>query len=219
MHISKKCNPVLVMPVSQLEKVLVQVIIFCIFQDRRSCKYVLRELRIMRRLQHENIITVYEILGSNGYSIEKGGGVANNSNEISCVYIVQELLHTDLHSLNKTGQLTVDHVKLFMYQLLRGLKYIHSANVLHRDLKPMNLLINVEDLILKIADFGLARVLDSDYTHKVDFSFNTCVVSLTNIYGFHTVAEQGIFPIYAKFFPTAFDRFATHMQNHLPALP
>lgn len=136
------------------------------FQDRRSCKYVLRELRIMRRLQHENIITVYEILGSNGYSIEKGGGVANNSNEISCVYIVQELLHTDLHSLNKTGQLTVDHVKLFMYQLLRGLKYIHSANVLHRDLKPMNLLINVEDLILKIADFGLARVLDSDYTHK-----------------------------------------------------
>lgn len=136
------------------------------FQDRRSCKYVLRELRIMRRLQHENIITVYEILGSNGYSLEKGGGVTSNINEISSVYIVQELLHTDLHSLNKTGQLTEDHVKLFIYQLLRGLKYIHSANVLHRDLKPMNLLINVEDLILKIADFGLARVMDSDYCHK-----------------------------------------------------
>lgn len=136
------------------------------FQDRRSCKYALRELRIMRRLQHENIITVYEILGSNGYSLEKGGGVTSNINEISSVYIVQELLHTDLHSLNKTGQLTVDHVRLFMYQLLRGLKYIHSANVLHRDLKPMNLLINVEDLILKIADFGLARVMDSEYSHK-----------------------------------------------------
>ena len=70
-------------------------------------------------------------------------------------------------SLNKTGQLTADHVKLFVYQLLRGLKYIHSANVLHRDLKPINLLINVEDLILKIADFGLARVMDSEYNHKV----------------------------------------------------
>ena len=143
--------------------------LFCyLLQDRRSCKYVLREIRIMRRLQHENIITVYEILGSNGYSLEKGGGVTSNINEISSVYIVQELLHTDLHSLNKTGQLTEDHVKLFIYQLLRGLKYIHSANVLHRDLKPMNLLINVEDLILKIADFGLARVMDSDYSHKVN---------------------------------------------------
>ena len=56
---------------------------------------------------------------------------------------------------------------MFTYQLLRGLKYIHSANVLHRDLKPMNLLINVEDLVLKIADFGLARVVDGDYAHKV----------------------------------------------------
>ena len=43
-----------------------------------------------------------------------------------------------------------------LYQLLRGLKYIHSANVLHRDLKPGNLLVN-EDCDLKIADFGLAR--------------------------------------------------------------
>ena len=128
----------------------------------------------MRRLQHENVITVYEILGTNGYSLEKGGGVSSNINEISSVYIVQELLHTDLHSLNKTGQLTADHVKLFIYQLLRGLKYIHSANVLHRDLKPMNLLINVEDLILKIADFGLARVVDTDYSHKV---YNTRATS------------------------------------------
>lgn len=44
----------------------------------------------------------------------------------------------------------------FLYQILRGLKYIHSANVLHRDLKPSNLLLNA-NCDLKIADFGLAR--------------------------------------------------------------
>lgn len=137
------------------------------FSDRRGCKYALRELRLMRRLQHENVVTVYEVLGSNGFSLERGGTINLNINEVSSVYIVQELLHTDLHQLIQQKQLSQEHVRLFTYQLLRGLKYIHSANVLHRDLKPMNLLVNVEDLVLKIADFGLARVIDGDYPHKV----------------------------------------------------
>ncbi len=47
-------------------------------------------------------------------------------------------------------------MQYFLYQLLRGLKYVHSANVLHRDLKPSNLLVNA-NCDLKIADFGLAR--------------------------------------------------------------
>jgi serine/threonine protein kinase len=49
-----------------------------------------------------------------------------------------------------------DHIQYFLYQILRGLKYIHSANVLHRDLKPSNLLLNA-NCDLKICDFGLAR--------------------------------------------------------------
>ncbi|XP_068665692.1 mitogen-activated protein kinase homolog MMK1-like isoform X2 [Aristolochia californica] len=51
----------------------------------------------------------------------------------------------------------MDHENYFLYQLLRGLKYIHSANVLHRDLKPSNLLLNA-NCDLKICDFGLARI-------------------------------------------------------------
>jgi mitogen-activated protein kinase 1/3 len=51
-----------------------------------------------------------------------------------------------------------------MYQILRGLKYIHSANVLHRDLKPSNLLLNT-NCDLKICDFGLARVADPSFNH------------------------------------------------------
>ena len=53
-----------------------------------------------------------------------------------------------------------------MYQLLRGLKYIHSANVLHRDLKPGNILLNANSE-LKICDFGLARVASDAMTQYV----------------------------------------------------
>lgn len=51
-------------------------------------------------------------------------------------------METDLYKLLKTQKLGNDHICYFLYQILRGLKYIHSANVLHRDLKPSNLLLN-----------------------------------------------------------------------------
>lgn len=59
-----------------------------------------------------------------------------------CRYIVQDLMETDLYKLLKSQHLSNDHICYFLYQILRGLKYIHSANVLHRDLKPSNLLLN-----------------------------------------------------------------------------
>ncbi|OWF47931.1 mitogen-activated protein kinase 4-like [Mizuhopecten yessoensis] len=134
------------------------------FIDKKSCRYVLREIRIMRRLQHENIVTVYEVLGPNGFALGRHGNI--NVNEMRNIYIIQELLDIDLYQLVQQGQLTEEHTRLFLYQLLRGLKYIHSANVVHRDLKPANLLINLDDMVLKIADFGLARVVDTEYSHK-----------------------------------------------------
>lgn len=57
-------------------------------------------------------------------------------------YIVQDLMETDLYKLLKTQHLSNDHICCFLYQILRGLKYIHSANVLYRDFKPSNLLLN-----------------------------------------------------------------------------
>lgn len=80
------------------------------------------------------------------------------------IYIVQCLMETDLYKLLKTQRLSNDHTCYFLYQILRGLKYIHSANVLHRDLKPSNLLLNTT-CDLKICDFGLARVSDPDHDH------------------------------------------------------
>lgn len=57
---------------------------------------------------------------------------------------------------NFLQRLTDEHVQFLVYQILRGLKYIHSAGVIHRDLKPSNLAVN-EDCELRILDFGLAR--------------------------------------------------------------
>mmetsp|Transcript_23828 Transcript_23828/g.18184 ORF Transcript_23828/g.18184 Transcript_23828/m.18184 type:complete len:157 (-) Transcript_23828:371-841(-) len=66
-------------------------------------------------------------------------------------------METDLFNIIRSNQpLTDMHIQFFLYQILRGLKFIHSAGILHRDLKPRNLLIN-SNCDLKICDFGLAR--------------------------------------------------------------
>ncbi|XP_067648667.1 mitogen-activated protein kinase 1-like [Haliotis asinina] len=122
------------------------------FEHQTYCQRTLREIKILTRFKHENIINISDILRAP--SIE----------EMKDVYIVQCLMETDMYKLLKTQQLSNDHVCYFLYQILRGLKYIHSANVLHRDLKPSNLLLNTT-CDLKICDFGLARVADPDHDH------------------------------------------------------
>ena len=73
---------------------------------------------------------------------------------------------TDLYKLIMSPQyLTTAHIQTFLYQILKGLKYLHSASVIHRDLKPANILLN-EDCSLKICDFGLARIVNSDQVAK-----------------------------------------------------
>ena len=93
-------------------------------------------------------------------------------------YINWSVCTADLHQIIKSGQhLTNEHVQYFLYQILRGtyfaqwfatpaslvnlgMKYVHSASVIHRDLKPGNLLVNA-DCELKICDFGLSRGFDA----------------------------------------------------------
>ncbi|KAJ0416625.1 kinase-like domain-containing protein [Aspergillus carlsbadensis] len=82
------------------------------------------------------------------------------------VYLVTELLGTDLHRLLSAKPLEGKFAQYFTYQILRGLKYIHSAGVIHRDLKPGNILIT-ENCDLKICDFGLARLQEPQMTGYV----------------------------------------------------
>ncbi|KJH46471.1 kinase domain protein [Dictyocaulus viviparus] len=127
------------------------------FEHQTFCQRTLREIKILTRFKHENIINIQEIIRS--VSVE----------QMKDIYIVQCLMETDLYKLLKTQKLSNDHVCYFLYQILRGLKYIHSANVLHRDLKPSNLLLNTTcDLKAShylICDFGLARVTDPQHDH------------------------------------------------------
>ncbi|GMP93597.1 hypothetical protein CsSME_00043356 [Camellia sinensis var. sinensis] len=82
--------------------------------------------------------------------------------EFKDIYVVFELMESDLDEVIKANDdLTPEHFQFFLHQLLRALKYIHTANVFHRDLKPKNILANA-DCKLKICDFGLARVSFSD---------------------------------------------------------
>eukprot|EP01121_Diplochlamys_sp_Union-15-3_P017664 TRINITY_DN6269_c0_g1_i2.p1 TRINITY_DN6269_c0_g1~~TRINITY_DN6269_c0_g1_i2.p1 ORF type:complete len:298 (-),score=42.52 TRINITY_DN6269_c0_g1_i2:84-977(-) len=73
------------------------------------------------------------------------------------IYMVTPLMDADLHKLiNSNVNITKQHHQIFIYQILRGLKAIHSANVLHRDLKPKNILVN-KSTELKICDLGMGR--------------------------------------------------------------
>jgi serine/threonine protein kinase len=75
---------------------------------------------------------------------------------------VTELMNWDLRTLIKSDFVIADvYAQYLLYQLLRGIKFIHSADVLHRDLKPSNILIDSEYNV-KICDFGLARGIDVD---------------------------------------------------------
>lgn len=121
-----------------------------VFEHITITKRTLRELRIMRHLQHENLMQVKNIF------ITSSRGVFEE------IYVVSELMETDLASTLRSAQpLSDDHCQFFLYQILRGMKYVHSAQVIHRDLKPRNMLVN-SNCDLKICDFGLARVRFSD---------------------------------------------------------
>ncbi|KAI8927801.1 kinase-like domain-containing protein [Entophlyctis helioformis] len=117
-----------------------------IFDKSILAKRALRELKLLRHFSgHENITSILDM------------EVTEDDDQYEEIYLVQDLMEADLHQIIRSEQpLTEAHFQFFIYQICRGLKYIHSAQVLHRDLKPGNLLVNA-DCELKICDFGLAR--------------------------------------------------------------
>lgn len=124
-------------------------------EDEGIPSTAIREISLLKELQHPNIVRLCDVI--------------HTERRLTLVF---EYLDQDLKKLLDVcdeGGLEPGTTKSFLYQLLRGIAYCHQHRVLHRDLKPQNLLINREGA-LKLADFGLARAFGipvRSYTHEV----------------------------------------------------
>jgi len=114
----------------------------------------LRELAILQALEHECVIQLYD-----AYKPPQTPELCQAGLELNEIYMVMELCDTDMKQLVRTDvTLEQVHISTLMYNLLRGLKYLHSAGVYHRDMKPANCLVN-QDCSVKICDFNLSRAM------------------------------------------------------------
>ncbi|PNF26119.1 Mitogen-activated protein kinase 14B [Cryptotermes secundus] len=125
------------------------------FQSAVHAKRTYRELRMLKHMNHENVIGLLDVFHP-----------STSLDDFQQVYLVTHLMGADLNNIVRTQKLSDDHVQFLVYQILRGLKYIHSAGIIHRDLKPSNIAVN-EDCELKILDFGLARPTENEMTGYV----------------------------------------------------
>uniref|UniRef100_A0A8C1LYX0 Mitogen-activated protein kinase 15 n=1 Tax=Cyprinus carpio TaxID=7962 RepID=A0A8C1LYX0_CYPCA len=119
--------------------------IFDAFRNRTDAQRTFREIMFLQEFgDHPNIIKLLNVIR------------AQNDKDI---YLVFEFMDTDLHAVIKKGSLLKDiHKRYVMHQLLKATKYLHSGNVIHRDQKPSNILLD-SDCFVKLCDFGLARSL------------------------------------------------------------
>jgi len=123
-------------------------------EDEGIPSTAIREISLLKQLRHTNIVRLYDVI--------------HTDRKLTLVF---EFLDRDLKNyMDSTGGgLELHVIQSFLYQLLLGIEYCHNNKVLHRDLKPQNLLINMEGE-LKLADFGLARAFGipvRSYTHEV----------------------------------------------------
>ncbi|KAK1391971.1 Protein kinase domain-containing protein [Heracleum sosnowskyi] len=124
----------------------------------------IREIKILKKLQHENVIRLKEIVTSTGPEADEQAKPDGDNKYKGNIYMVFEYMDHDLTGLaDRPGlRFSIPQIKCYMKQLLTGLHYCHVNQVLHRDIKGSNLLIDNEGN-LKLADFGLARSFSNDH--------------------------------------------------------
>ncbi|KAJ0093783.1 hypothetical protein Patl1_27019 [Pistacia atlantica] len=133
-------------------------------EDEGVPSTAIREISLLKEMQHGNIVRLQDVVHSENR-----------------LYLVFEYLDLDLKKhMDSCPDFAKDPqlVKTFLYQILRGIAYCHSHRVLHRDLKPQNLLIDRRTNALKLADFGLARAFGipvRTFTHEVSTSTSSVV--------------------------------------------
>ncbi|PWN87525.1 putative glycogen synthase kinase 3 alpha [Acaromyces ingoldii] len=121
-----------------------------VLQDKR---FKNRELQIMRIVAHPNVVDLRAFFYSNG---DKKDEVFLN---LVLEYVPETVYRASRHYAKLKQTMPMLLIKLYMYQLLRSLAYIHSIGICHRDIKPQNLLLNPTTGVLKLCDFGSAKIL------------------------------------------------------------
>lgn len=115
-----------------------------LFHNLTDAKRILREIKLLQHLEHPYVVKLIDLIDP-------------ECRDFTDFYLVMEHMQSDLHRIiYSDNDLTEDHIAYIVYQILVALKWVHSANVIHRDLKPGNILINA-DCNVKVCDFGLAR--------------------------------------------------------------
>ncbi|KAJ3138513.1 regulator of ime2, partial [Physocladia obscura] len=123
-----------------------------VFQDKRIKN---RELQIMRIVSHPNIVALKAFFHTNG---DKKDEVFLN---LVLEFVPETISRANRNYTKLKQNMPMLSIKLYTYQLLRSLAYIHALGICHRDIKPQNLLLDSNSGILKLCDFGSAKVLIS----------------------------------------------------------
>lgn len=121
--------------------------VFGAFQNATDSQRTYREITILRQLRSHPFIV--------------GLLAVHRAENDSDLYLVFEVMETDVHAVIRAGILLDIHQRYIFWQLCCALKYMHSAGLIHRDLKPSNMLIKA-DCSIKVCDFGLSRVVNTE---------------------------------------------------------
>ncbi|KAN0011962.1 hypothetical protein ACTFIU_000181 [Dictyostelium citrinum] len=105
---------------------------------------VLKEIAIMKKMNHINVVKLYEVI---------------NDPQEEYIYIVMEYIEGG--SIMSTNEASEDLARKYFRDIVFGLEYLHEQKVIHKDLKPENLLVN-SDGVVKITDFGVSHIFDDD---------------------------------------------------------
>lgn len=119
-----------------------------VLQDPR---YKNRELQIMKMIRHPNTVQLINSF----YERTKSEVFLN----LVLAYVPRNLYEVSLSFSKRKEKMPIEHIRLYIYQLMRALGYVHSLGVCHRDIKPQNLLIDPDTQLLKLCDFGSAKML------------------------------------------------------------
>jgi len=139
-----------------VDQPVVRIAVKRVLQDTR---YKNRENDILSSLSHQNVVRLINSFYSE-VKINSPNGIESRIYLNLVLEYIPETIYTVIKNYHKNRlHVPILLVKLYIYQLMRSLAYIHSRNICHRDIKPQNLLVDPDTAIVKLCDFGSAKVL------------------------------------------------------------